>query len=81
MRGGDFAGEFDCEHQKLTNKGNLHHGVHSQETQASPEENGMGLDDLVWRGTRQVIWQAIEAELAKLLAKYAKVTTLAGPTN
>lgn len=53
-------------------------GKHKQETQASPEEIGMGLDDLVRRGARQVIQQAIEAELAELLAKYANVTTLAG---
>lgn len=53
-------------------------GKHKQETQGSPEEIGMGLDDLVRRGARQVIQQAIEAELAELLAKYANVTTLAG---
>lgn len=53
-------------------------GKHKQETQAGPEEIGMGLDDLVRRGARQVIQQAIEAELAELLAKYANVTTLSG---
>jgi transposase-like protein len=38
----------------------------------------MGLDDLVRRGARQVIQQAIEAELVELLTRYANVTTLAG---
>ena len=53
-------------------------GKHKQETQGSPEEIGMGLDDLVRRGARQVIQQAIEAELVELLTRYANVTTLAG---
>jgi transposase-like protein len=38
----------------------------------------MSLDDLVRRGARQVIQQAIEAELAELLAQYSNVKTLAG---
>jgi transposase-like protein len=38
----------------------------------------MNLDDLVRRGARQVIQQAIEAELAELLAQYSNVKTLAG---
>jgi putative transposase len=53
-------------------------GKHKQETQGSPEAVGMGLDDLVRRGARQVIQQAIEAELAELLAQYSNVKTLAG---
>lgn len=51
---------------------------HKQETQVSPEGIGMSLDDLVRRGARQVIQQAIEAELAELLAQYSNVKTLAG---
>ena len=51
---------------------------HKQETLGSPEEIGMSLDDLVRRGARQVIEQAIEAELAELLAQYSNVKTLAG---
>jgi transposase-like protein len=46
--------------------------------QGSPEGIGMNLDDLVRRGARQVIQQAIEAELAELLAQYSNVKTLAG---
>ena len=46
---------------------------------ASPEqEMGLALDDLVKRGARHVIGQAIEAELAELLASCAHVTTLHG---
>lgn len=37
-----------------------------------------GLDEIVRRGARQVIQQAIEAELAELLAHYANVKTLNG---
>ncbi len=53
-------------------------GKHKQEMQGSPEAIGMGLDELVRRGARQVIEQAIEAELAELLAQYSNVRTLAG---
>lgn len=53
-------------------------GKHKQETQDRPEAIGMGLDELVRRGARQVIQQAIEAELAELLAQYSNVTTMAG---
>ena len=46
---------------------------------ASPgQEMGLALDDLVKRGARHVIGQAIEAELAELLASCAHVTTLHG---
>jgi transposase-like protein len=38
----------------------------------------MGMDELVRRGARQVIEQAIEAELSELLAQYSNVRTLAG---
>lgn len=41
-------------------------------------EIGVGLDELVRRGARQVIQQAIEAELAQLLEQYANVKTLSG---
>lgn len=53
-------------------------GKDKQETQNDLPEIGMSLDDLVRRGARQVIQQAIEAELAALLEQYANVTTLAG---
>lgn len=53
-------------------------GKHKQEMQGSPEAIGMGLDELVRRGARQVIEQAIEAELSELLAQYSNVRTLAG---
>ncbi len=51
---------------------------HKEETQGRPEAMGLNLDDLVRRGARQVIQQAIEAELAELMARYANVTTLSG---
>jgi putative transposase len=41
-------------------------------------EIGMSLDDVVRRGARQVIQQAIEAELAQLLEQYENVKTLHG---
>jgi putative transposase len=41
-------------------------------------EMELSLDDLVRRGARQVIQQAIEAELAELLSSCANVTTLKG---
>lgn len=50
-----------------------------QEQTVSPEvEMGLNLDELVRRGARQVIQQAIEAELAELLSSCANVTTLHG---
>lgn len=41
-------------------------------------EIGLGLDDLIRRGARQVIQQAIEAELTQLLDHYENVKTLSG---
>lgn len=41
-------------------------------------EIGLGLDDLIRRGARDVIQQAIEAELAQLLEQYENVKTLTG---
>lgn len=50
-----------------------------QKRAASPaQEIGLTLDDLVKKGARQVIQQAIEAELAELLSNCANVTTLHG---
>jgi putative transposase len=49
-----------------------------QETTNGLPEIGLGLDELVRRGARQVIQQAIEAELAQLLEQYANVKTLSG---
>lgn len=51
----------------------------TQKKAVSPEqEMGLTLDDLIRRGARQVIQQAIEAELAELLSSCANVTTLHG---
>ena len=51
----------------------------TQKQAVSPEqEMGLTLDDLIRRGARQVIQQAIEAELAELLSSCANVTTLHG---
>jgi transposase-like protein len=45
---------------------------------AGPSEIGIGLDDIIRRGARDVIQQAIEAELAQLLQQYENVKTLTG---
>jgi transposase-like protein len=51
----------------------------STEKQAAGlSEIGLGLDDIIRRGARQVIQQAIEAELAQLLDAYQNVTDLNG---
>ncbi|EIF27992.1 hypothetical protein BCh11DRAFT_07882 [Burkholderia sp. Ch1-1] len=39
---------------------------------------GLGLDELVRHGARQVIQQAIEAELSELMERFANVKTLQG---
>jgi len=39
---------------------------------------GLGLDDLVRHGARQVIQQAIEAQLSELVEQFANVKTLQG---
>lgn len=53
-------------------------GKDKQETKNGLSEIGANLDDLIRRGARQVIQQAIEVELATLLEQYANVTTLSG---
>jgi transposase-like protein len=45
---------------------------------AGLSEIGLGLDDLIRRGAREVIQQAIEAELSQLLDQYENVKTLNG---
>ena len=51
----------------------------SNEKQATGlPEIALGLDDLIRRGARQVIEQAIEAELAQFLDQYENVKTLTG---
>lgn len=49
-----------------------------QEQRMGLAEIGLSLDDLVRRGARQVIQQAIESELAQLLEQYENVKTLHG---
>ena len=49
-----------------------------QKQEIGLQEIGMSLDDVVRRGARQVIQQAIEAELAQLLEQYENVKTLHG---
>jgi hypothetical protein len=44
-------------------------------------EIGMSLDDVIRRGARQVIQQAIEAELAQLLEQYENVKTVSAIFN
>ena len=49
-----------------------------QEAVIGLQEIGLSLDDVVRRGARQVIRQAIEAELEQLLVDYGNVKTLHG---
>ena len=49
-----------------------------QESSIGLQEIGLSLDELVRRGARQIVQQAIEAELALLLAQYENVKTLQG---
>lgn len=49
-----------------------------QESVVGLSEMGVGLDELIRRGARQVIEQAIDAELAELLERFSNVTTLHG---
>ena len=52
---------------------------HGNEKQSiSPSEIGLGLEDLIRQGARQVIEQAISAELAQLLEQYENVKTFTG---
>lgn len=53
-------------------------GKDKQEAGMGLAEIGVSLDELIRRGARQVIQQAIEAELAQLLEQYANVKTLTG---
>jgi transposase-like protein len=50
----------------------------TQEMLASPSELGLSLEELIKRGARELIQKAVEAEVAELLAAYAKVETLTG---
>lgn len=49
-----------------------------QEPVVGLAEIGVGLDELIRRGARQVIEQAIDAELAELLERFGNVRTLHG---
>jgi putative transposase len=53
-------------------------GKDKQETANGLPEIGLGLDELVRRGARQIIGQVIELELAALLEQYANVRALSG---
>jgi hypothetical protein len=50
----------------------------SEKTLPGLAEIGLGLEDLIRRGARDVIQQAVEAELAQLLEQYANVKALTG---
>jgi len=54
----------------------MSHG--KQQNESGLQEIGLSLDDLVRRGARQVIQQAIEVELGQLLEHYENVKTLRG---
>lgn len=53
-------------------------GKDKKEGTGSPLELGLSLEDMLRQGARQLIQQAIEAELADLLGEYANVRTLDG---
>jgi putative transposase len=73
-----FVGEFDCRDQNNQRKEIPTMDKDKQERRIGLQEIGMSLDDLVRRGARQVIQQAIEVELAQLLEQYENVKTLHG---
>jgi len=50
----------------------------SEKTLPGLAEIGLGLEDLIRRGARQIIQQAVEVELAQLLEQYENVKTLTG---
>ena len=73
-----FVGEFDCRDQNNQRKEIPTMDKDKQERRIGLQEIGMSLDDLVRRGARQVIQQAIEVELTQLLEQYENVKTLHG---
>ena len=73
-----FVGEFDCRDQSNQRRGIPTMSKDKQEGQIGLPEIGVSLDELVRRGARHVIHQAIEAELVQLLEPYANVKTLVG---
>ena len=50
----------------------------SESPVVSLPESGLGLDELVREGARQIIRQAIEAEVSQLLEQFGNVKTLQG---
>ncbi|OTP65959.1 Mobile element protein [Caballeronia sordidicola] len=52
--------------------------VTEETTAGKSEARPSGLDDLIQQGARQIVQQAIEAELAALLERYDNVKTLDG---
>jgi putative transposase len=73
-----FVGQFDCQDQNQPTKETPTMGKDKQETANGLPEIGLGLDELVRRGARQIIGQVIELELAALLEQYANVRALSG---
>jgi transposase-like protein len=51
---------------------------HTKDAPVRPSEIGLSLEDILRQGARQIIQQAIEAELTQLLSEFANVTTLDG---
>lgn len=54
----------------------MKHG--NDKVSSGPSEIGLSLEDIIRRGAREVIQQAIETELTDLLASFANVSTLHG---
>lgn len=73
-----FVGQFDGQDRKPQRKETSTMNQDKQEQGIGLQEIGLSLDDLVRRGARQVIHQAVEAELAQLLEHYQNVKVLHG---
>ena len=50
----------------------------TQDEQEKATELGLGLEELIRRGARELIQKAIETELGELLSRYGNVSTLGG---
>jgi transposase-like protein len=54
------------------------HETHGSQAAETDIKGALGLDDLIQQGARQIIQQAIEAELATMLEQYANVRAIDG---
>jgi hypothetical protein len=79
---GGLAEKVACREEQPANRDPPPTKKVTQEASAGKWETpASGLDDLIRRGARQIVQQAIEAELATLLERYDNVKTLDGRRN